>query len=75
MKTRFRISKDDTIKATISCNYVLLNSIYDSQFTTIGEVISRLISKVPYFQSKYVEINIYNETKGQSKYITKIINK
>ena len=74
MKTKFRISKDDTIKAAIRGNGRLLAIVYDSQFTTIDEVVGRLISKVPYFSGSKVEISIRNETKGKSKYITKSVN-
>ena len=42
-KQRFRISKNDEIKATASGSDGLLSSLYDSQFTTIGEVVGVLM--------------------------------
>ena len=47
-KQRFRISKNDEIKAT-ACAFGggLLSSLYDSQFTKIGEVIGVLLRKIP----------------------------
>lgn len=76
MKTRFRISANDTIKATMSsAEGKLLSTVYDSQFTTIGEVVSVLIARVPYTPTKSVSISIYNETKDEVKYIQKRVNK
>ena len=60
---RFRISKNDTIKATAFTGGKLLASLYDSQFTTIDQITSTLIGKIPYFSGKSIEISIYNETK------------
>ena len=75
MKTRFRISKNDTIKATASGQNGLLSTVYDSEFSTIDQVISRLISKIPYYSGKTIEISIYNIDKQTVKYITKKVNK
>ena len=76
MKTRFIISKNDTVKATMSSHDgKLLSSVYDSQFTTINEVVGMLISKVPYTPTKSVNITIYNVDKDTVKYLTKKVNK
>ena len=75
MRTRFKISKNDTIKAFVHANNKLLASVYDSGFTTINEVVNRLISKIPYTNSKKLEISIHNNDKEQSKYITKKVNR
>lgn len=75
MKTKFRISKNDTIKATASGQNGLLSTVYDSGFTTISQVVSRLISKIPYYSGKSIEISIYNENTQRIKYITKKVNK
>ena len=75
-QTRFRISKNDTIKATISdSNGKLLSSLYDSQFTTISEVVSALIGKVAHTSTKMVNITIFNEDKDTVKHLTKLVNK
>ena len=73
---RFRISKDNEIKAT-ACTIegVLLASLYDSQFTTIGEVIGVLIRKIPYCTSKKIDVKIWNITTDKVKYLTVNVNK
>lgn len=72
---RFRVSKNDTIKATASGKNNLLASVYDSEFTTINQVVSLLISRIPYYSGKTIEISIYNIDKQTVKYITKKVNK
>ena len=73
---RFRISKNDEIKATASAiNGGLLSSVYDSQFTTIGEVIGVLIRKIPYCTSKKIDVKIWNITTDKVKYLTVNVNK
>ena len=68
---RFRISKNDEIKAT-ACTIegVLLSSLYDSQFTTIREVVGVLIRKIPYYSGKKIEVKIWNITSDEVKYLT-----
>ena len=75
MKTRFRIAKNDTIKATAIGNGKLLSSVYDSQFTTISEVVGLLIGRIGFFSGKKVDICIYNQDKEKSKYLTVCVNK
>ena len=76
MKTkRFRISKNDEIKATASGSDGLLSSLYDSQFTTIGEVVGVLIQKIPYYSGKKIEVKIWNITKDEVKNLTVNVNK
>ena len=75
MKKRFRLSVNDTVKATAYSNGKLLASLYDSQFTTIEQITSTLIRKIPYFSGKIIEISIHNETKDTSKYLTIKVNK
>lgn len=75
-KQRFRISENDTIKATLtSKDRNVFALVYDSGFTSIGQVISVLVSRVPYTPAKAVDIIIYNQDKQTSKYITKKVNK
>ena len=75
-KQRFRISKNDEIKATASAiNGGLLSSVYDSQFTTIGEVIGVLMRKLPYYSGKKIEVKIWNITTDKVKYLTVNVNK
>ena len=75
-KQRFRISKNDEIKATAcAINGGLLSSVYDSQFTTIGEVIGVLLRKIPYYSGKKIEVKIWNITTDKVKYITVNVNK
>ena len=76
MKTqRFRISKNDEIKATASGSDGLLSSLYDSQFTTIGEVVGVLMRKIPYYSGKKIEVKIWNITKDEIKNLTINVNK
>ena len=72
---RFRISKNDEIKATASGSDGLLSSLYDSQFTTIGEVIGVLMRKIPYYSGKKIEVKIWNVTTDKIKYLTVNVNK
>jgi len=74
-KTRFRVSKNDTIKATATGKNGFLCSLYDSQFTTISEIVSSLIRKVPHYSGKKIEISIYNEDKQTSKCLTVNVNR
>ena len=73
--TKFRISKNDEIKATASGSGCLLSSVYDSQFTTIGEVIGVLMRKIPYYSGKKIDVEIYNTTKEAVKYLSINVNK
>lgn len=75
MKKKFRVSKNDTIKATASGKNGLLSTVYDSGFTTINQVVGKLISKIPYYSGKSIEISIYIIDKQTVKYITKKVNK
>ena len=73
---RFRIAKNDEIKATASAvSGGLLSSLYDSQFTTIGEVIGVLMRKIPYYSGKKIEVKIWNITTDKVKYLTVNVNK
>ena len=74
-KQRFRISKNDEIKATASGSDGLLSSLYDSQFTTIGEVVGVLMRKIPYYSGKKIEVKIWNITKDEIKNLTINVNK
>ena len=74
-KQIFRISKNDEIKArALSENNNLLALVYDSGFTTINEVVSVLMNKIPYTSGKKITIVITNVTKETVKYIDKNIN-
>jgi len=77
MKTRFRIKANDTIKA--SCNNKetgkFLSSIYDSGFTTIGQVESALLRKISFTSAKYIDICIVNQDEQTSKSYTKKVNR
>ena len=72
---RFRISRNDEIKATASGSAGFLSSVYDSQFTTIGEVIGVLIRKIPYYSGKKIEVEIWNITKEEVKNLSVNVNK
>ena len=74
-KQRFRISKNDEIKATASVSTGLLSSVYDSQFTTIGEVVGALMRKIPYYSGKKIDVQIWNITSDKVKYLTINVNK
>ena len=76
MKTkRFRISKNDEIKATATGSAGLLSSLYDSQFTTIGDVVGVLIRKIPYYSGKKIDVKIWNITKDEVKNFSINVNK
>ena len=77
MKTqRFRISKNDEIKATAcAVGGDLLSSVYDSQFTTIGEVVGVLMRKIPHYSGKKIDVKIWNVTTDKIKYLTVNVNK
>lgn len=73
---RFRMSKNDEVKASAySISGDLLSSLYDSQFTTIDEVVSVLMQKIPYYSDKKIEVKIWNETTDKVKYLTVNVNK
>jgi len=75
MKKRFRISKNDTIKATLCENGRLLCSLYDSNYTNIDSVVKSLICKVPYTNAKKLDICITNETKQTYKTLSVAANR
>ena len=74
-KQRFRISKNDEIKATAIGSSGLLSSVYDSQFTTIGEVIGVLLRKIPYYSGGKIDVKIWNITKDEVKNFSINVNK
>ena len=77
MATRFRIKNNDTVYATV-CNKEsgkLLASTYNSGFTTIGQVESVLLRKIPYTSAKKLEFTITNKDEQISKCYTKKVNK
>ena len=75
-KQRFRISKNDEIKATAcAIGGGLLSSVYDSQYTTIGEVVGVLMQKIPYYSGKKIEVKIWNITTDKVKNLTVNVNK
>jgi hypothetical protein len=74
-KKRFRLSENDTVKATISGNGKLLASLYDSGFSTKDAVFHALCRKVPYYAGKAVECHISVPEKEISTYFTKKVNR
>ena len=76
-QTRFRIKANDTIKAVMSDENIgkLLATVYDSGFTTIGEVVARLFSKCQYTSSRTVHISIYNQDTERIKQFKKHVNR
>lgn len=76
-QTRFRIKANDNIKAVMFDDKTgkLLITVYDSGFTTIGEVVSKLISKVTYINSGKVYISIYNQDTERIKQFYKHVNR
>lgn len=66
---RFRIAKNDTIKASAYCpkQRKLLATVYDDNFTRIDEVKSALLRKIPHFSGKKIEISITNQDKETNK--------
>jgi hypothetical protein len=74
--SRFRIKANDTIKASCSNKETgkFLSSIYDSGFTTIGQVENALMRKIPYTNAKHIDICIVNQVEQTSKTYTKKVN-
>ena len=63
------MTRRDTIKAYVSDSEgKLLASVYDSGFTTIGQVKRALISKIPYSSSKTLKFQITNQDKETTWY-------
>ncbi len=69
---RFRVSKNDTIKACLFINNQLITSVYDSQFTNINEVVYSLFRKTHYKGMKCY-INIYNQSTDRIKSLNKVV--
>ncbi len=74
--SKFRIKERNTIKASCSNKETgkFLASIYDSGFTTIGQVEGALLRKIPFTSAKKIEITIVNEDEQISKTYTKKVN-
>ena len=74
---RFRVKNNDTVKASCSNKETgkFLSSIYDSGFTTIGQIESALMRKIPYTSAKNIDICIVNCDEQTSKAYTKRVNK
>jgi hypothetical protein len=74
--SRFRIKANDTIKASCSNKETgkFLSSIYDSGFTTIGQVENALMRKIQYTNAKHIDICIVNQDEQTSKTYTKKVN-
>lgn len=66
--SRFRIKYSDDIKA-VACSEKgkLLATIYDSGFTTIGQVESALIRKIPFYSGRKISISMTNLDKEINK--------
>ena len=61
MKTRFRVNRNDTVKAQlVDKEGKLLTSLYDSGFTTIKQCYNAVLSKCCN-PPKETRFNIYNE--------------
>ena len=78
MKTRFRISKTDTIKGTLTINGKLVSSCYDSGFTRISDVVAYMTPKMSdYDKGRHgvYYFGIYNTDKDEFKLIEKNIKK
>ena len=75
---RFRISKNDTVKATASStgtvNDCLLSTIYDSQFTRISQVVNELNRKIPHFSGKKIRYYITLPEKEMAISFVKNVN-
>jgi hypothetical protein len=74
-KKRFRLSKNDTVKATLSGERGLLAAIYDSEFTTKDAVYNALCRKVPHYAGKVVECHISIPEKEISTTFNKKVNR
>lgn len=73
---RFRIKKEDTVSAqAVSERGKLLAPLYDSGFTTIAQVESALLRKIPYYGGKKLEIRILNNDEQTYKTYDKNVNK
>lgn len=72
MTRRFRIKEGDTINAYAVSPHSgkILSSIYDSGYSRIKQVEKMLISKIPYYAGKQIEIRITNESEKTFKSYT-----
>ena len=72
----FRIKERDTVYATVINKETgkLLASTYNSGFTTIGQVESELLRKIPYTSAKKLDFTITNKDEQTSKCYTKKVN-
>lgn len=60
--TNFRIKERDTVTAkATSESGKLLATLYDGGFTRKSQVVSALLSKIPYYSGKFIEVSILNE--------------
>lgn len=73
---RFRIKQNDTINASVfnSESGKMLASLYDSGFTTIRQIESALLRKIPYTSAKKIDFSIVNRSEEKSKFYTKKLN-
>lgn len=71
----FRIKESDTVRANaLNIEGKVLATIYDSNFTTIKQVESALLRKIPHFVGKKLDISIFNIDKDIYKRYTINVN-
>lgn len=74
-KRPFRIKESDTVRAhVLNMEGTILATIYDSGFTTIKQVQSALLRKIPHFVGRKVDISIFNIDKDIYKRYTINVN-
>jgi hypothetical protein len=71
---RFRLSKNDTVRATLTGDRKLIASLYDSGFNTKDAIFHALCQKVPYYARKSVECHISIPEKEISTTFTRKVN-
>jgi len=72
MSKRFRVYKNDTIKATLCTNGKLVSSLYDGGFSTIKEIENVLLRRGNYYGViKTLDFSITNLDKETCKVYSK----
>ena len=71
-----RISTKDEIKANVynPKTRKLLAYLFDDNFSTIKEIESALLKKIPFTYARELEVSIYNLTKEEGKTYTIRVN-
>lgn len=72
---RFRLAYNDTVRAYLyNSKGQIIATLYDSGYTTIKQVETALLKKVPYYSGKRIDVSTANDTKGTYKMYKRTVN-